>query len=255
MDSLRDMKAMAIDSANDHNSETDRAIIQKVFAQHIEQIDDIAATTNYNGINLLDGRWREPGGYTISSNIEGESGTEPVGPLMPHDPVAMPVRPTGSPIIIPSGDYTITADGVYKLASGYTGKITIDAENVELSQFDDQLSDVLIECKKENTNLWLNGIRVGNQGLNPVVGSFIRFGTGTDNTLNLVGQNFFITNTTKNEGNACINVGGGLTIFDGDGTGQFGVGGSAGSQGAYQQVAIGAVIGSDAYEPKIPLDF
>ncbi len=67
VDSLRDMKAMAIDSANDHNSETDRAIIQKVFAQHIEEIDDIAATTNYNGINLLDGRWREPGGYTINS--------------------------------------------------------------------------------------------------------------------------------------------------------------------------------------------
>ena len=57
VDELREMKAMAIDSANDHNSEVDRAILQKVFASRIKDIDDIASTTEYNGIPLLDGRW------------------------------------------------------------------------------------------------------------------------------------------------------------------------------------------------------
>ena len=54
---LRDMKAMAINSANDHNSEADRAILQKEFASRMESIDDIAATTNYNGKVLMDGRY------------------------------------------------------------------------------------------------------------------------------------------------------------------------------------------------------
>jgi flagellin-like hook-associated protein FlgL len=57
VDELRDMKAMAINSANDHNSEVDRAVLQKEFASRMESIDDIAATTNYNGKVLMDGRY------------------------------------------------------------------------------------------------------------------------------------------------------------------------------------------------------
>ncbi|TYZ19715.1 flagellin, partial [Selenomonas ruminis] len=57
IDELRDMKAMAIDSANDHNSEVDRAVLQKEFASRMAGIDNIAATTNYNGKILMDGRY------------------------------------------------------------------------------------------------------------------------------------------------------------------------------------------------------
>ena len=42
------MKAMAIDSANDHNSDLDRKIMQKDFANRMNEIDDIAVTTEYN---------------------------------------------------------------------------------------------------------------------------------------------------------------------------------------------------------------
>ena len=57
IDELRNMKRLALDSANDHNTDADRATIQKEFASRMLEIDDIAATTNYNGIHLLDGRW------------------------------------------------------------------------------------------------------------------------------------------------------------------------------------------------------
>ena len=57
---LRDMKEKALDSANDHNSDMDRAIIQKDFAGRIDAIAEIAATTNYNGRLLLNGNYPEP---------------------------------------------------------------------------------------------------------------------------------------------------------------------------------------------------
>lgn len=50
---LRNLKAMALDSANDTNTDIDRATIQKEFSSRMEEINDIAATTNYNGKILL----------------------------------------------------------------------------------------------------------------------------------------------------------------------------------------------------------
>lgn len=55
VDNLRDMKAMAINAANDHNSNLDRETIEKEFFKRMETISDIASTTNYNGRYLLRG--------------------------------------------------------------------------------------------------------------------------------------------------------------------------------------------------------
>ena len=57
LDELRSLKELAINSANDHNSDQDRATIQKEFDQRKTQIEDIAEDTNYNGIPLLNGMW------------------------------------------------------------------------------------------------------------------------------------------------------------------------------------------------------
>ena len=57
LDELRSLKELAINSANDHNSDQDRATIQKEFNQRKAQIEDIAEDTNYNGIPLLNGMW------------------------------------------------------------------------------------------------------------------------------------------------------------------------------------------------------
>ncbi|SEA22648.1 flagellin N-terminal helical domain-containing protein [Selenomonas ruminantium] len=54
VDALRTLKEKAIDSANDTNTNEDRAIMQKEFDQIIDQVDDNALTT-YNGKVLIDG--------------------------------------------------------------------------------------------------------------------------------------------------------------------------------------------------------
>ena len=57
VNSLREMKKMAICSVNDSNTNQDRATIQKEFIQSMNTINDIASTTNYNGKNLFDGNY------------------------------------------------------------------------------------------------------------------------------------------------------------------------------------------------------
>lgn len=54
LDSLRTLKAKAIDSANDSNSNEDRRMIQKEFDQLIDQIDEDALIT-FNNKFLIDG--------------------------------------------------------------------------------------------------------------------------------------------------------------------------------------------------------
>lgn len=54
---LKNLKTMALDSANDTNTDVDRATIQKEFSSRMAEINDIAATTNYNGKIILDGRY------------------------------------------------------------------------------------------------------------------------------------------------------------------------------------------------------
>ncbi|MGN0940829.1 MAG: flagellin [Selenomonadaceae bacterium] len=57
LENLRDMKEKALNSANDTNTDVDRAILDKEFQQRIKEIDDIAMETKYNGKILLDGRY------------------------------------------------------------------------------------------------------------------------------------------------------------------------------------------------------
>ena len=78
---LRSLKELAINAANDHNTDIDRLTIQKEFDQRMEDINDIASTTNYNGRLLLNGdyeRWRRvltpdsivgPGSSTVSTGV------------------------------------------------------------------------------------------------------------------------------------------------------------------------------------------
>mgnify|MGYP002624841620 CR=1 FL=1 len=54
LDIMRTMKEKAINAANDTNTDTDRAIIQKELDQYISQIDDNGAAT-YNGKTLFTG--------------------------------------------------------------------------------------------------------------------------------------------------------------------------------------------------------
>lgn len=242
VDELRELKSLAINSANDHNTDIDRATLQKEYDNRIANINDIASETNYNGIPLLDGTWRRPAekieAYTVI--IKGGGSTQPTNPSNPVDPTtSLPVRPTGNVTTI-SGDYTINTDGVYQLGTNYSGTVTINANNVELRQTDAYDKELAIVTKSGGqTNLWLNNINVihvDRDGGTPH--SYIRF-NGDNDTLNLIGDNIFSASYGKIGTQAGVYVAKALTINDGNnGNGSL-------NSTAY---TTGAGIGSDANE-------
>ena len=67
---MRTMKELAIDSANDSNTDEDRAIIQKEFNALRDTINDIAIGTQYNGKILLDGRWSKKVVESVSGTVD-----------------------------------------------------------------------------------------------------------------------------------------------------------------------------------------
>ena len=52
---LQRLKELAINSANDSNTDDDRRVMQKEFANRRAAIDDIALASHYNGKGLIDG--------------------------------------------------------------------------------------------------------------------------------------------------------------------------------------------------------
>ena len=274
IDELRSMKEMAINSANDHNSDMDRRVLQNEFASKMNHINDIASTTDYNGRYLLDGTWHSPlekvhivteviddgsgssgsgssSGGTEGTGGTGESGsstggTEETGGTEGTEEV-LPPRPTSEVVTkIPAGDYTISTDGIYEFEADYTGNVTITAQNVELRQEGtDYLSNAEINCINSNTNLWLNGLNIVNYAKNLEGTSLLRF-TGTGNTLNLIANNMLYHQVDTDK--ALVNVGGGLVINDGDDTGRLYVSSSFMPSLGMGQLYTGAAIGSDSNE-------
>lgn len=59
IENLRYIKEKAINAANDHNTDADRAFIQKEVDARLEEINDIASSTAYNGRLLLNGDYGE----------------------------------------------------------------------------------------------------------------------------------------------------------------------------------------------------
>lgn len=52
---LQRIRELSVQSANATNSASDRAALQQEVSQLVEEIDRVATTTNFNGVNLLDG--------------------------------------------------------------------------------------------------------------------------------------------------------------------------------------------------------
>ena len=82
---LTTLKEKVINAANDTNTDSDRATIQKELNQALDQIDDNANTT-YNGKMLLDGSHNSevlsPGTYTHLSNESMANGTKSIDKLV-----------------------------------------------------------------------------------------------------------------------------------------------------------------------------
>ena len=212
VDIIRNLKEMALNSANDHNTDLDRATLQKEFNQRIHEISNIAGTTNYNGRLLLNGDYAEGSWGEKEETLTGVSVTTIPKPTIPTtNPLVS--EPTGSVTIINAGNYTISTDGIYMLSPYYHGTITVKAENVELRSSPGITNKpAYINCPNSNTNLWLNDLRIDNSQFSQSVDkSVIKF-SGTGNTLNLMGRSELYGQGTNT---ALVNTGQELTIYEG----------------------------------------
>ena len=90
---LQRMRELAVQSANDSNSATDRASLQKEVAQLQQELDRISTTTEFNGKKLLDGTFSAQS-FQVGANA-GQS-------------ISVSVGNTRSDKI---GDYQVKADG------------------------------------------------------------------------------------------------------------------------------------------------
>lgn len=199
IEELRTLKELAINSANDTNTDEDRAIMQKEFSQKMANINDIATETNYNTKTLIDGTYRSAGKIASTTTI-----TETVTHTVEDDPIE-----------IITGD-EVTNDGVYIITENFTGTINIQAQNVKLTQANSStpLENVFINCSStvEDANLWiedLNIVNTQNQNVIRFQGSY-----NGNNVLTVKGNN---TLKVESDGTtqftyATINVGNGLTI-------------------------------------------
>ena len=234
VDNLRSMKAMAIDAANDHNTDADRATMEKEFDQRKEQIDDIAATTNYNGKLLLDGRYYLPIAAKESEAASAISGTTiedftysftkyiqrtVAMDNLPVTGTTTETRPTGLAqyTIAKNGDITVTSDGILVVPPKPTNTsrglrvITIDADNVELTTNGTTVEDTMIRCSRPNHKLWLN-----NYSEKSTTGGFYGYiDDSTNGKILLLGHNEFLNHT---QANALLFRSGPVTIENGSAT-------------------------------------
>ncbi len=229
VEELRGMKELAINAANDTNTDADRATIQKEFDQKKQDIADIVAETNYNGKPLLDGTYaRYHKGWVIDdgTSSEGSTGTGSVSTGV--------IEPVDAETLITTGpSYTISAAGVYVIGASFSGTINVanDLVGVKIKQATaSPLNEVYINGPSSGkANLWIEGLNINNAGYSK---SWIQF-YGSDNVLSIKGNNtFYMKESTK----AIINIGGGLTV---EGSGKLDI---------HVEHPDGAMIGTDKSE-------
>ena len=73
-DNMERIRVLTLQASNGILGENDREIIQKEIDGLLESSDDIAKTTRYNGINLLDGSGGTTGDGTFSTQSGADSG-------------------------------------------------------------------------------------------------------------------------------------------------------------------------------------
>ena len=210
---IRTLKEKAINAANDHNTDEDRATIQKEFDRLVSTIDDIAVGTQFNGKRLLDGTYAGLAKTATSSSTDSD---------ILETPRNVPPLPDGYPFFktvsepnqsnseqITGTDYSVTQGGVYTIDSNFTGTITVDTTDaVKFVSADSSqtLSNVQITGPAGGgANIWIENLNITNTNNNSV----IKF-QGSDNVLSVAGDNSFAFSSASSA--AVINVGDGLSV-------------------------------------------
>ena len=243
VDELRSLKELAINAANDHNTDADRATLQKEFEQRSADIEDIASSTNYNGKLLLRGDYPAP-------QIILPPGVEALKKMLHPAAAVADLSPVGT---ISGTSFTVTQNGLYHIDPSFTGTISMasNVTDVELVGPGSTLSNVYITGNSNgNFNLILKDYQVSNTNVtsSSTSGSPIRF-AGTNNQLIMKGTNSISEMPAVGSSlyHATINIGQGSTILGGDaggsGTLKIPTGGTA-----------GATIGTDSDESSSTAD-
>ena len=239
VENLRTLQALAINASTDTNTNEDRATIQKEINQRLDEINDIASHTNFNGKYLLNGDY---GKRTMTKEVvkeitKFESNTPTkVNPSITNtktfnvtkiDDLVEPTETKTLSSLETTLEYhgsnvsvkEITENGVYDLA-GFSGNLYISAENVKLTNSArNTLSDVRIITGDNLERLWLDNINIENNLFNR---SVIDFGS-TDKVLCLCEGSVNTFTSVSSNNNALIKAAGydvtdkGLTII-GNGT-------------------------------------
>lgn len=241
VEELRGMKELAINAANDTNTDADRATLQKEFDQKKQDIADIVATTNYNGKLLLDGTYARKHSGMIQTGGSSGGTVSPYGPRGAQGAVTRPF--TGAERTWPGTDtstaVTIDEGGSYTIPSNFHGTVTISnlaaAAGIMLSG-ESALTNVniVVDDTATGADLWINGLTITNS----TDTSIIQF-TGSDNTLTLLG-NSTLTQNTSGATQAVVDMGSGLTV-QGNGSTL-----TVNNYGSTYGSTYGACIGTDA---------
>ncbi|MEC9070811.1 MAG: flagellin [Myxococcota bacterium] len=72
-DILVEMRAMAVEGANDHLTDTERDQLDVVYSEMKDQIARVSRVTEYNGISLLDGTGGDGGRVQFMTGIHNEA--------------------------------------------------------------------------------------------------------------------------------------------------------------------------------------
>jgi len=134
-DSLQRIRELAIQSANSTNTASDRASLNAEAQSLLAEISRVASTTQFNGLNLLDGTFAASqfqvganANQTISVSIGGAS-TNQIGSYQQAGTAVTSTAFTGAGFTItPSGSTTATTIGV-SAATGSVGNNLVTADS------------------------------------------------------------------------------------------------------------------------------
>lgn len=211
IDELRHLKELALNAANDTNTDIDRATIQKEFEQKMANINDIATETNYNGKTLLDGTYelkQVMEAIYIAPEVDVDTIDDtPFNHTSVKKTVSEPPNSSASTNVVSPTEIEITGDGEYEIPAGFTGKIAVNAANVKIKQADPSTPLVgvtIVGPSPGSANLWIENLNIESPSDAPA----IQF-QGSDNVLSFRGTNTIkITSDSK----AGVNIGGGLQV-------------------------------------------
>jgi flagellin len=104
---LQSMRSLAVESLNATNSGTDRSDLNTQFQQLLQDVDSVAANTQFNGVNLLDGSF-QGATFQIGAN-EGQSiAVNQIANMHTNALGAYTVTGTAPTAALAAGDLTLT---------------------------------------------------------------------------------------------------------------------------------------------------